>query len=248
MAKIEWIVDDFKDMTFNVRKVQRNQDIFKVFPCFNDFPIFKTETYGLNRNNVLKYICYAYDKGSPLYNKFDDVLAIRNEAAFLAGFNLEERVVDKTENGKTVKEKKMVFPVKVENMILGQYKTINHMIVRFLFSFFHPNEYATFRVLKDQHFKLMNDLHNAVGWKDSEGISKALANISKQIDDIKDTAFRKDELKSLRDALYEQAEMDNLDISPEHKAERLILGYPIVENPPYGQTYELEYFEKEENS
>ena len=227
---MEWIDGDFKNMRFNVwKKSSRNKDLFEVFPVLNDYLEFGLKIGRLNRNQVIRYICFMYDIGSPLPLKIDNILKMKIEAADLAGFK---------------RDSMNEFSSEVNLMLIGGNKIVNHMIVRFL-SLSHDINFLTYKIYKAKHFEIMEKLADEKEPKNIESFLKTANSLLSNIDTLNAKIFMPEDSNNLIQAMYEQAEFEALPITPEEIIERLEKGLGIVNDPPYGE-WEKEDFDREE--
>jgi len=227
---MEWIDGDFASMKYNVWK-NKSKNLIKSFPDFKDHPdIFGLSVGDLDKEKVIRYICLAYDKGSPLPDKIENILMMKMEAATLAGFR-------KSAGG--------AFREDVDEMIVGGNKTINHMVIRFL-SFFHDLDFATLRMYKVKHFELLQKFGEESDPKSMENIMKTINTMADTVDTIKAKIFYPTETKQLIHDFYEQATFEELELTPEHIAERLASGKPISNDPPYGEDYQVEKYSEQD--
>lgn len=222
---MEWIKGDFQDMHYNAWEHQR-RDLLDAFPIFSDYVEFSVKIKDLNRNKVIRYICFMYDKGSPLPKKIDNLLQMKLEAATLAGFDMDN-----------LKR----FSDEVNEMLAGKNKAVNHMIVRFL-SFFHDINFMTYKMYKEKYFDVMVQLKESKDPKALETLLKSIKNLTTEIALLEGKIFYPEDTEYLIQAMYEQAEFEELELTPEHIADRLEKGIGIIENPPYGK-YSGEKFE-----
>jgi len=222
---LTWIKNDFKDMHFNVWENQR-RDLIEMFPVFADYVEFNVNIGKLNRNKVIRYVCFMYDKGSPLPKKIDNIWQMKLEAATLAGFEMD-------------RQKR--FSDDVNEMLAGKIKAVNHMIVRFL-SFFHDINFMTYKMYKEKYFDVMVQLKESKDPKVLESLLKSVKTLTNEISLLEGKIFYPEDSEYLIQAMYEQAEFEELELTPEFIADRLEKGLPVVDNPPYGK-YSGEKFE-----
>lgn len=215
---MQWIDEDFKNMYFNVWQLRKNASVIKAFPVLGTYAEFQKEI-KLDYNKVLRYICFAYDKGTPLPGKMENLLKTKLEAAELAGFE------------KTDKK----FQDDVNKMILGKNNDINLMIVRFL-SIFHDTDFMEFKTYKEAHFDIMDQIRNA-DKSDSKKYSELLKvadTLSKYMSDRINNIFHPEETREQIMAMYEMVDYEELEITPEKIAERIASGQNIIDHPIYG--------------
>jgi len=85
MAEI-YQVSEFKSMSFNVFGVKHSVDLLKEFPKMSLIKGF-VEYSGADRNKVIRYVCYMYDKNSPIKDYHQDLAVRKAECARLSGFS-----------------------------------------------------------------------------------------------------------------------------------------------------------------
>lgn len=224
--KIEWIDRDFADMTFNPWIVPMDKDMLEVFPMLSMYPEFRVSPKPLNRNNVIRYICYMYDKGSPLLTKVDNIYKQKIEAATLAGFKMNEAG---TFNGH------------VDSMMVGGNYKINHMIIRFL-RLMRDEEFMQFRIYKEKLYSSLNKLQEIDDPKKLKEMIALTSSLTAVIDDLKKDFVDPFDSKKLIETLYEQAEFEDLGLSPEAIADRIAAGEDPVDIKPYGEDYKFDKY------
>lgn len=94
---------DFASLTFPIHNIAK--DVIKNVPRLELIPSFKNYK-GTSKDKVIKYICYLYDPNSPLKEFFPDMSRRKEQAATLAGFDLEDnRTKDIIEGMMSLKNK-----------------------------------------------------------------------------------------------------------------------------------------------
>lgn len=78
---------DFVSLTFPIHNIDK--DVIKNVPRLELIKSFK-EYKGNYKDRLIKYICYLYDPNSPLKEFFPDMSRRKEQAAILAGFDLED--------------------------------------------------------------------------------------------------------------------------------------------------------------
>lgn len=87
---MEFTPDDFKRMMFNVYEADMSKSFLTQFPELNVYEEFsKRLPTQLDRNKIIKWICYVYDKNSPYRVKYKDLTQRKVRAMIDAGHNLE---------------------------------------------------------------------------------------------------------------------------------------------------------------
>jgi hypothetical protein len=62
---------DFKNMLCNIYELPDNADLFIHFKNQLDYPEYKAECPNFDKQKIIRYIAYAYDKNSPLHREND---------------------------------------------------------------------------------------------------------------------------------------------------------------------------------
>ena len=219
---------DYENMCFPIHRHEQGEDIFKEFPIFAGYRIFfQNLGRALRTENIMQYISYCFDKGSPFVKKYNDIVERRFWSAVQAGFNMipgENR-----------------FDEEVDNMIRGKNVKVNNMIIQYCllqgdedFSVFVAcNE--TLRVqlqllinsdddlkpepdkaTKSQYVKVQNTS------KDIKVIIENVRVLRAQIAEVRMALFMTNEDRLLNATLYDFMEAKSLGLSPEAYAERRI--------------------------
>jgi hypothetical protein len=229
---IEWIDKDFKDMAFNPFHVPMYLDMLEVWPMLKTYPEFDISPKPLNKNHVLRYIAYMYDKGSPIFRKIDNIHKQKLEAATLAGFK---------------KKSAGTFSKHVDQMLVGDNHIVNHMIIRFL-RLMRDESFMQFRVYKEKLYDSLSEMNET---KDPRQVASLIAvnqSLTSVIDSIKIDFVGKANAKELIAVMYEQAEFEDLEITPELITERILQGLDPVEHYPYGENYKLDTYSGDDKS
>lgn len=191
---MEFTPDDFKRMMFNVYEADMDKPLQSQFPELNLYEEFsKRLPPPLEKNKVIKWICYVYDKNSPYRVKYKDLTQRKVRAMIDAGHDLE---------GNT-------FPPEVEDVILGKYPTVADMIVAYC-KLHLDVEYSHLVLLEAMYFKLMRDvfLGNQAKINDLQKIKEDYANAI-------NTVISNDQSKGVLQSLYKSINNDKLKLSPE---------------------------------
>lgn len=110
--------EDFKDLQYKIHGLPAKESVLKKFPELQRFPEFTQNklTAGLDKDKVIRYIIYCYDKRCPFLSE-KNLTKRKALCALEAGFEL------------TAKE---VFPTAVQTMLEGKNEQINRMVIRFV--------------------------------------------------------------------------------------------------------------------
>lgn len=192
--------EQFTQMRYDVYALPDGASVLDAFPRLKVYKEFTGPVKGLDKNKIIRYICYCYDKSCEPMQALDNIFHRRYEAALLAGFEADK--------GKR-------FDVTVEKAITCQNKQVNEMIVRFLRDQ-ADDKFAYLAVLRDAFYAELpkvqkGDLENA------EKIDK----INKRIEVLTKEITRGDDSRELELELYQFMERERLNMRPEDVAEML---------------------------
>lgn len=196
---------DYKDMIFPLQRHVEGEDVFTEFPVFSQYKVFfaKLDPH-LRLENVMRYISFCFDKGSPFVKRYNDVIERRFWAAVVAGFPL----IQGNEN----------FYPEVEDMIRGKNKTVNNMIIQYIL-LMGDEDYTTFvaynEALKSQLGKMLNLDVDGDTTKDVKTIAANVKELRGQISELRKEMFMGAEDKLLTASLYDFMESKSLGLSPE---------------------------------
>jgi hypothetical protein len=123
---MEFTSKDFDSLKYNPYPVHKSKNILEYFPELKRFPEYQKETH-IDKNKILRYIFYAYDKKTPLLSE-KNLVKRKMTACKLAGFELEK-------DGKYAPE--------VEDMVKSKNTIVNRMVCCFV------------RSQKDAHYALL---------------------------------------------------------------------------------------------
>jgi len=108
---MEFKPDDFKKLKYNCYPLSDKTDLLQSFPDLSRYPEFTEPLASLDKNKVMRYVIYNYDKASPLLLE-KNFIKRKMLSAKLAGFKMEG---DK-------------YPEKIEDMLRGKNEQVNRMI------------------------------------------------------------------------------------------------------------------------
>ena len=223
---IDWLDKDFKDMVYNPTKVAESANMLDAWPTLAAYPEFNIELRPLNKNCTIRYIALMYDKGSPIFRKIDNIHKQKIEAATLAGFK---------------KKPSGTFSTIVDKMMVGLNPVVNHMIMRFL-RLIRDEEFMQFRIYKEKLYTSLGKMQEVDDPDELKKIITVNKELTKVIESIKMEFIRPGDAKQLIETMYEQAEFEDLEITPEIIAERISKGLSPVDYYPYGKDYKLEKY------
>lgn len=195
-------------MLYNVHAVPSGKKVLDAFPTLKKYTEFTKALKGLDKNKIICYIFYCYDKQSPLQS-IDNLFHKRYESALLAGF----------EAGSDKK-----FDEATEAALMCQNKDVNAMIVRFLRDQ-ADDDFAYLSVLRDAFYAELpkvqkGDLDN----------SEKLDKIKKRIEVLVREISAGDDSRELTLELYEFMEKEKLNMRPEDVADTLQKGEKVFED------------------
>lgn len=206
---MEFEKEEFDGLMIPVHNIPADVDILSKYPELKKYHDF-TE-YIPDKDKVLRYIAYFYDKKTPL-KKIDNVLARKAEAAKLAGFELED--------GK--------FSDLVEEVIRCENTIVNAMIIRYL----RLSNNHKFAMLSTTIELLYRNLSAQLNNEDS-GNYKESQVMEREISRITDELMQDDTNQFLTSDLYQMINLEKLELSPEDIAARVRDGLPGVTFTPY---------------
>lgn len=193
---------EFKRLLLNPYGRNKDADIFRLFPILGKYDAFLADTAPMNRNHVIRYVIFTFDKNTPLHN-IDDLIEKRMRGALLAGFTTGE---------------KNKFSHDVENMIRSKNPTVNAMIIQYLII----QSSEDFMVLTAYEESLRLQMEKLIkGDVDSEKTKELIANVETlrtNIKSIKSSILVKNDDPFLDRDIYTFSEVKKLRISPEDYA------------------------------
>lgn len=80
----------FDKLRWPVHLIDGKDHLAMKIPEVRKYPEFKHAPSGIDKDKLLRYIVYCYDKKSPLFNELDKILERKVAAALLAGFEQDE--------------------------------------------------------------------------------------------------------------------------------------------------------------
>jgi len=208
---MEFVSKDFEGLLLNIFQHRIGTDLFKVFPVLSKYEEFTVNVPHIKKENLLRYIIYAFDKNSPLA-AINDILERRVEALKLAGF---------TPHGTTHK-----WAHGLDRMVKSLNPKVNHAIIRYCM-LQGDTDYTVLVTYEDSLLKELDRLINFdAGEEDDSGEKKKelIANINtlrKDINTLKQEFFANNVDLFLLRSLSEFAESKKILLSPEYYAEIL---------------------------
>ena len=216
----EYQDSDFKNMFLNVWKAEG--DLFKAFPILTKYSEFKKRLRGIDKDKVIKYIAFAFDKNSPLANIMD-VMERRFHALELAKFP---------------KDTRGNYSLQIEQMVHSGMPEINLMVIRYCL-FTGDTEYSILTTYEDSLIKELQNLmvvdktitkkkgkSEEVTTSTGEPTDKKsviisnIAKLKQLIHELKQEIFSNNTDAFLMRSLMEFTESERLELSPEFFAQQ----------------------------
>ena len=202
--------EDFLKMRYNVYKLDNEIPFKRAFPELAIYPEFdekSAKVNGLRLTQIMRFICFAYDKNSPLMS-YDRPWHRKAVAIDLAGF-------PRVKSGK--------FHQHVEMLINNSYASVNRMVVRFL-RIQNSTDFQTMMTydekLQDVLVKLFDPTQTEDGDKDSE-LLKNSEMLRKTIAELRNDFFLGEQDAKLSATLYDELENEQLELRPEQIAKKI---------------------------
>ncbi len=181
-------------MMFNVVEVPPQKHIVNAFPKLKKVREFTRKLAGLNKNKVLKYIMFLYDKNSPFRVKYQDVLQRKVEAARGAGW-------ETVEGG--------IFSDDVERILRGHNGFVNEMAVAFIR--LHRNfKYSYLVGLEESFYRMMLEIMSG-----EMGNVGKMKQTQEELESVMLELTAEDNNPELRDTLLRYVEQARLNLRPE---------------------------------
>jgi len=199
----EFQLEDYESLKVNVRLYDPHGiDYLQVFPELRMYKEFSAPLKeGYERNKVIAWVVYTFDKNSPYRKKYSDIGERKYHALLDAKFDVDE-------NGK--------FSKLVENMIDGNVPAINEMIVTYVKM--HFNTKYSLLVTTEAFF--YNMLKSAVGG-DLKTKAVDLTNMENLLLETERELLAGDSSKGIVETLYKRVTKDQIDLSPETISQKI---------------------------
>lgn len=201
---------DFEKLLFNVYSLPPKTRITEHFTKLAYYDEFNIAFKDLDKDVVIRYIIYVYDKNSP-FLRIDNLAKRKREAALLAGFT---------------PKKDGTFDDEIRNVLHCRNRDVNKMIVRFCRMCKDPL-YAYYVVINEAFFKESENIMCGDKTK-----IKELKDLRESIEELISTRrefLSQEESMDLHEELEEFIELEELELRPEDIALKLQKGInPIV--------------------
>lgn len=185
---------------FNVYEASPSLDFTTTFPELRLYDAFKQKltveglSQGIDKNNIIKYIVYVYDKNSPYRIKYKDITQRKVRAVIDAGFELQGNK----------------FPEHIEDVLQGRNHKVCDMIIAFLKLHCDIN-YQHLVMLETMYDKKMKEVLLGGG---NEKV-KELNDIKTSLETTQKELLTHDQDKGLVISLYKSIISDKLEMAPE---------------------------------
>jgi hypothetical protein len=181
---------------------------------------FQFDIDKLDKQKLCVYIALMCDPQSDIRKSFSHYPSRKREAALCAGFNLK-------------KDNK--FPEHLEDVLVGQNRDFNRACIKYLSFAYNPN-FTRLNIYQ----QLQNAaLLNAILATDSKSLDLA-EKLTERLKKEEEFIFGGDEVLKMRESLYEEAALRELDFKPEDIAHRLSEGEDLSEYNRYGKDYKVD--------
>lgn len=191
---MEFTPDDFKRMMFNVYEADMDKPFIHQFPELALYDEFKENLPQLDRNTIIKYICFVYDKNSPYRVKYKDLTQRKVRAMLDAGYALNDR---------------QEFDKPVEDVIQGRDYKAADMAIAFI-KLHCDLEYSHVILLESMYFSAMKNVFLGKNEK-----IKELNEIKDSYTKAQNDLVSNDQTKAMMQSLYKSINRDRIKLSPE---------------------------------
>jgi hypothetical protein len=199
----EFSASDFDGLHINVYQTPKGKDLLKIFPELKLHAAFtKVMAEGLNRNDVIRYVVYVYDKESPYRKKYKDVNTRKIHCALEAGFSLNEN---------------NEFSASIERMINGGDEKVNDMIVEYV-KMHYDVKYSYVVMMEAIYY---DNLIKAMVDGTAMGKISDLKQVQEELEKAQKELLAQDNNRGLIKALYGKIDSDRLELSPEDIARKI---------------------------
>lgn len=197
---IEFSKEDFKRMTYDMSQVGDGESVLAKYPDIAIYKSFTKMLPNLDKDKVIKYIGYVYDKGSPYRVQYKDL----NTRKIKVMSNLGYTFVNKR------------FPDEIEEVILCNNDKVNAMIIDYCK--LHANvEYSHLVVMETLYTNKMKEV--IAGY--FTGKTSEIESIKESFVKAQDDFLMSDKSKDLVKELYRGIERERVELTPEDIAEKV---------------------------
>ena len=177
-------IPDFSEMMFNIHEVPHGTDLCDHFPKLRMYKEFQGYS-NADRNKVIRYIMYFYDKNSPYVRHIADYHERQERCLLEAGFK------------KTGRE----WPKKVQKYIDGKSADVNNMIQCFMIKLVNCYEYQVYTTFEKLFQDLIKTISQPIDEEDADP-DKIERAYKLRIENKTGLIDLKNELNSLRQQMY----------------------------------------------
>lgn len=179
------------------------------------------ELTTLDTVKIIKYVVSCYDKESPIVNAYKKRWIVKKrESALLAQ-------LPQNTNGH--------FSDESDRIIFCQNVVINNLILRYLY-LLHDRLFQTYVIYNEMYLHQSEELmrYDFAQPAHAKAAKENLDTLNKDIEELEFKIFSGEEVKKMKDLLYEESSNLFNDLRPEKIAIRLEQGLPPVDYNPYG--------------
>jgi len=185
---------EFEGLMFNPLKVPEGRNIITEYKRLGKISEFRQPFASLDKNKIIRYIIFMYDKNSPFRVKFPDILHRKVEAARGAGWSIEK-------NG--------LFSDNVERVLRGENDSVNKMTVAYIR--IHRNfKYSYLIGLEESFYRLMLEIMGG----DMKNVEK-MRKLQEDLEQITLELTSDDFNPLLKGELMRYIEQERLNLRPE---------------------------------
>jgi hypothetical protein len=192
---------EFKSLRFNVHELGPTQNVLDKFERLKIVPEFHFDYKKVNKNALLKYIIYVYDKNSPFRNRIKEIDKRKVYAALEAG------LIKDIQN----------IPEKIQDILSNKIVQINQMIIEYV-RLFHEHKFAYMIGLEHLYYSQMKSIMDG---SDSIKI-KELSETEKLLEQVVSELLGEERDLEIKRDMHEIVVFKKLELRPEDIAKMLI--------------------------
>lgn len=200
MIESSFVDSDFNKLTIKVRTIPQERSLLRAFPELGKHSEFRVQLKNINKDKVIRYIVYMYDRNTPFRRKFPDILKRKVEAAREAGFKVNQEGF---------------FDEEVETFLRCKNDKVNDMTVAY--ARIHRNfKYSFFITMEESFYGLMRSVIGGE-LKDISEMKK----VQKELDETMDEFLNDDDNPFLIERFLRYIEKERLSLRPEDIARKI---------------------------
>lgn len=200
MIESSFVDSDFNKLTIKVRTIPKERSLLRAFPELGKHSEFRVQLKNINKDKVIRYIVYMYDRNTPFRRKFPDILKRKVEAAREAGFKVNQEGF---------------FDEEVETFLRCKNDKVNDMTVAY--ARIHRNfKYSFFITMEESFYGLMRSVIGGE-LKDISEMKK----VQKELDETMDEFLNDDDNPFLIERFLRYIEKERLSLRPEDIARKI---------------------------